>query len=94
MGDNIDKEGMYEVLLSFPEQIEKAMKLGKKIGVKDVDKIVVAGMGGSGIGGEILKSYLDIKMYIIFFRCVLKKFKNFTNSSFIFILISIILWTI
>jgi len=64
MGDEIDKEGMYEVLLSFPKQIEKAMKLGKKINIKDVDKIVVAGMGGSGMGGEILKDYLELKIPI------------------------------
>ena len=62
MGD-IDKEEMYGILSQFPKQIERATKLGKKINFdEEIDKIIVAGMGGSGIGGELLKNYLDLKI--------------------------------
>jgi len=64
-----DKEGMRSVLDNFSKQCEDAWKLGKGIDVmEEVDKIVVCGMGGSALPGDILKSYLDIKLPVFVVR--------------------------
>ena len=86
MGD-IDKDGMYGVLAQFPKQIEIAVKLGKKIKFEgEIDKIVVAGMGGSGVGGELLKNYLDLKIPVF----VNKGYglPNFVNSRTLVFVVS------
>ena len=55
----IDKEDMYSVLMDFPNQIRDGWKLAEDIKVdKDIDRIIITGMGGSALPGEILKSYL------------------------------------
>lgn len=57
--EEIDKENMHDVIKHFPEQVIKGFKLGA--GIKVVDKIegiLITGMGGSALPGEILKSYL------------------------------------
>ena len=85
---DIDKEGMYGILAQFPKQIERAAKLGKKIKFdEEIDKIVVAGMGGSGIGGELLKNYLDLKIPVF----VNKGYglPNFVNSRTLVFVISL-----
>ncbi|MBU2634274.1 MAG: bifunctional phosphoglucose/phosphomannose isomerase [Nanoarchaeota archaeon] len=51
-----------EELNKFPEQIKEAIKL--KIKPKHYDKILVCGMGGSGIAGYILRDLLDIPVFI------------------------------
>ena len=61
-----DKEDMYSVIKQFYLQIKEGWDLGEKIGFSDVDRIIITGMGGSALPGEILKSYLnDIKIPII-----------------------------
>jgi glucose/mannose-6-phosphate isomerase len=55
----IDKEDMLSVLEAFPAQCRNAMSLAKGIAApKDISNVVVVGMGGSAIGGSLLKSYL------------------------------------
>jgi glucose/mannose-6-phosphate isomerase len=54
----IDKSNMLEVLESFPKQCKDALTLPKGITAKgEVTSIVVCGMGGSAIGGDLLKTY-------------------------------------
>ncbi len=48
--------GQKEVLESFPDQCEGALNLGGGIEVGDVNKIVVAAMGGSAFSGDVLKA--------------------------------------
>jgi bifunctional phosphoglucose/phosphomannose isomerase len=56
---DIDKEDMYGILENFPNQVKEALDLGKDIKIVDkVEKIIVTGMGGSCLPGEILVSYL------------------------------------
>lgn len=56
-----DKENMYEVLKAFPEQIKKACEIGRKAPLfrryNNPANIMVLGMGGSAIGGDLLRSY-------------------------------------
>ncbi len=52
-----------DVLMEIPAQIERGYALGDDVKVVDeVDKIVFVGMGGSAISGDIMKSYLNIKV--------------------------------
>ena len=50
------------LLTDFPGQLERARKLTGGISLRapgePIDKIVVAGMGGSAIGGDLLRTYL------------------------------------
>jgi glucose/mannose-6-phosphate isomerase len=59
----IDVGNMYSHIRQFPEQVEAAIKIGQEADLGqldrfDVDQIVVAGLGGSAIGGDLARSYL------------------------------------
>jgi len=57
----IDKSDMFTLLRSFPQEIEDAGNIGQSFdlhGKFNVDKILVVGMGGSAIGGDLLRCYL------------------------------------
>ena len=45
----------------FPEHLSDAKQLGSDVKVSGVDKVVVAGVGGSGIAGSMLKVYCSEK---------------------------------
>ncbi len=70
----IDKSGMLAALLDFPLQCEAALEIAKqaRIEVKNrgFDKIIFAGMGGSAIGADLIRSYLyfESKIPIIVLR--------------------------
>ncbi len=54
----VDKSNLIEVLDSLPEQCKNALTLPKGIMAKgEVTSVVVCGMGGSAIGGDLLKTY-------------------------------------
>ncbi len=70
----LDPEGMYSAIYDFPEQMEAARAIGEAWEVDkdefvDVKNIVLAGMGGSAIGGDLLGSYLQNKLQIPFHVC-------------------------
>jgi len=59
----IDPGNMYSHIRQFPEQVGLAIKIGAqadlgKLDRAGVDQIVVAGLGGSAIGGDLVRSYL------------------------------------
>jgi mannose-1-phosphate guanylyltransferase len=60
-----DPHGMLERLRAFPQQCAEALVLGRSLRLEDTswDKIVVLGMGGSGIVGELLQRCLKIPVY-------------------------------
>ncbi len=61
----IDEDEMLKVLENFPEQIEDVVeRLDLNLLPFQPDEIVVAGMGGSGIVGDILKSFLANRIKI------------------------------
>jgi len=53
-----DKSDMRSVIKGFPFHIKEAYRHGKDTKVTRANKVVVLGMGGSAIGGDILKKYL------------------------------------
>ncbi len=60
-----DKSNMINILKSIPEQIAEAVKLAKDVKITEpIKKIMVAGMGGSAICGDILKAYLKDKINV------------------------------
>src|SRR5512135_2559300 len=56
-----DTSNMRKLLVDFPRQIEDAVRIGKgaKLPFKGsaIRNIVVTGLGGSAIGGDLLRSY-------------------------------------
>jgi glucose/mannose-6-phosphate isomerase len=62
---HIDTENMFNAIYTFPEQIEQALHIGKRITLTrsydDIEHIIFAGMGGSGMAGDITKSLVKEK---------------------------------
>jgi glucose/mannose-6-phosphate isomerase len=55
---------MYQLIKDFPQQMRHAIELGENISIKTtfsvpIQNIVVSGMGGSGIGGDLLSELLS-----------------------------------
>ncbi len=54
---------MYQLIADFPQQLEKAIALGRTITAptpaQEIRNIVVAGMGGSGIGANIVEKLVS-----------------------------------
>lgn len=57
-----DPSGMRSLILNFPRQVEEAVAIGGaakvKFPISKINNIVVSGLGGSAIGGDLLRSYL------------------------------------
>ncbi len=57
----VDSRNMYDRIAQFPQHFREARGInieGDVVGVSDgIESVVVAGMGGSAIGGDLLKSY-------------------------------------
>jgi glucose/mannose-6-phosphate isomerase len=65
-----DPKGMHNWIADFPKQIEDAVRIGKeakiKLNAKGVQNIVLTGLGGSAIGGDLLRSYLAEELEVPF----------------------------
>ncbi|MFL2989716.1 MAG: bifunctional phosphoglucose/phosphomannose isomerase [Candidatus Neomarinimicrobiota bacterium] len=67
----IDKYNMFQSIWDFPENIIDALKISEEIKIKNdyenINKVIVAGMGGSAIGGDVVNSLIkeDIKIPFI-----------------------------
>ena len=58
---HVDRSGMLDLLLDFPAQLQTGERLGQSANLPlatDVRAIVVTGLGGSSISGDLLRSYL------------------------------------
>lgn len=57
----IDSQDMYSILKNFPEQVREAVSIGKSastfIDKLESETFLIAGMGGSAIGGDLVRSY-------------------------------------
>ena len=54
-----------DILKKFPEQIKEAVSLVKDVRIKGViNNILICGVGGSGIGGNLLRDYLKEELKI------------------------------
>ncbi|MFA5881548.1 MAG: bifunctional phosphoglucose/phosphomannose isomerase, partial [Eubacteriales bacterium] len=63
-----DPGGMLKALWNLPEQCEEALNIGRGVQVppdyKAVSNIVITGLGGSAIGGDFLRLYVNDKLGI------------------------------
>ncbi|PIR73877.1 MAG: bifunctional phosphoglucose/phosphomannose isomerase [Candidatus Moranbacteria bacterium CG10_big_fil_rev_8_21_14_0_10_35_21] len=60
MDQKIDQENMRQVILDSPSQLTQGLALAKDIKIpSNFNSIVISGMGGSALPGDILKIYLD-----------------------------------
>ncbi|MEE9190819.1 MAG: bifunctional phosphoglucose/phosphomannose isomerase, partial [Candidatus Neomarinimicrobiota bacterium] len=59
---------MYEMIYRFPEQMEKAENIGKQYSPRNnysgIKKILFAGMGGSAIGGDLIRVLIQDDLMI------------------------------
>lgn len=60
---SMDKEGMLELINNFPRQCRDAYKIGEDFKIsksfaKGIENIVFAGMGGSAIGADLIRTYV------------------------------------
>jgi glucose/mannose-6-phosphate isomerase len=62
----VDKSGMINFCIDAPKHYRAAEALAQKIKVKftQPDNIIIAGMGGSAIGGDITKDYVKEKLNV------------------------------
>jgi glucose/mannose-6-phosphate isomerase len=59
--EKIDQLNMYDQIVGLPDQLKKAWELGNSLVLPEfepVERIIIAGMGGSAIGGDLLASYV------------------------------------
>lgn len=71
---SLDPDNMYNRVFDFPEQMADALTLSHKwlVSPKEIagiGNIVVVGMGGSAIGGDLVRSYLASQLMIPFTVC-------------------------
>lgn len=69
----LDKSNMLESVNALPKQIKHAWKIVNKIAVPDeyqsVNKIIICGMGGSSLGGHVIRSLFADQLKVpIFLR--------------------------
>jgi glucose/mannose-6-phosphate isomerase len=66
MAKNIDSYNMNQFLKEFPDQLEKGLEIARDVRVNgDFYNVVVSGMGGSALPGNLLNDYLGTKMQIM-----------------------------
>jgi glucose/mannose-6-phosphate isomerase len=55
----LDPEGMLAAIDELPDQLRKAWELGLSLplDLKDIQQVVISGLGGSAIGGDLVVSY-------------------------------------
>jgi len=76
-----DNSNMLKAIEDFPLQCRTALELPKGISVSGkVDKIFVCGMGGSAVGGDLLKAYMHNSKIPVF---VIRDYKvpNFVDEN-------------
>ena len=66
-----DTKDMYRMISSMPDHLIEGVSIGKNADLKGLEKetfysVVIAGMGGSAIAGDLLKSYLFEEIKIPF----------------------------
>ncbi|MEF8879875.1 MAG: bifunctional phosphoglucose/phosphomannose isomerase [Candidatus Thermoplasmatota archaeon] len=66
----IDRSGMLEDVEKFPDQIKETKEIVQKTSLEKlykIDDIIITGMGGSAISGDILQTFLSNKIDIPIF---------------------------
>ena len=86
--EQIDQSKMVSLLYNLAEQCEEAISIGKKAKLakaKKVANILFAGVGGSAIGGDLLRNYLASNLLVPFVVNRNYTLPNYVNASTLFI---------
>jgi len=61
----LDEQGLLGMLARFPKQVQRAVELGHGLAwqPQGITHVVAAGMGGSGIAGDLLGRFLNVPVY-------------------------------
>jgi glucose/mannose-6-phosphate isomerase len=66
----LDPQGMYGCIVGFPDQAAEAFQIGKSANIflrsAGITSIVLTGLGGSAIGGDLLRAYLADELAVPF----------------------------
>lgn len=78
-----DAQGMYGLIYEFPSQLQHALKIAQELPLpplkpNQIKNIVLTGMGGSAIGGDLIRSYLAFELKLPFFIL-----RNYTLPDFV-----------
>jgi glucose/mannose-6-phosphate isomerase len=62
-----DKENMFDVLINFHNQIKNALEVSGKVDLSKfntsgLENIIITGLGGSAIGGDLIRSYTNYEI--------------------------------
>jgi glucose/mannose-6-phosphate isomerase len=84
---------MYEKIVGFPAQLNEGWEIGKQAEMPDLDisainNIVVCGLGGSAIGGDLVRTFLAYRIGVPFHVCRHYLLPQFVDSSTLCILSS------
>lgn len=84
---------MIRMLKSFPEMWESANEIGRKFKIDSkyfngMDKIVISGMGGSAIGGDIVREYVEASSSIPIFVNRNYTLPKYVNKNTLLIMVS------
>jgi glucose/mannose-6-phosphate isomerase len=63
----VDRSGMLDLLLEMPEHLQAGARLGQHLELPAIGRlqgVVVTGLGGSGISGGLLQSYLSSQCHV------------------------------
>jgi len=96
VGQNIfpyrDPSGMYFSICNFPQQVLKAWEVGEKVDTsplkRSYNNILLVGMGGSAVGGDIIKSLGYNELYVPFLVIRDYNLPRFVNENTLLIVVS------
>lgn len=89
--EKLDQKNMRQLLVDFPSQLERSIRLTHSFPLPNwknfkFENLVLAGMGGSAIGGDLVRSYLTYQLKIPFQISRHYLLPDFvTNKSLVFI---------
>lgn len=68
MTGRVDSLGMQDAAFGLPDQIDQSMQESREIGglpeMEDIDQVLILGMGGSGIAGDIVEAIAAPRMAV------------------------------
>ena len=82
---SIDSSNMHKSIYDFPGQMSEAISIGKKIKLINdhsfISNIVICGMGGSAIGGDLAKSLINDSLKVPIFVSRNYSVPNWVNDK-------------
>jgi len=88
-----DPQGMYDKIYNFPSQMKEGLDISTNADLPDIDvarvqNIVVCGLGGSAIGGDLVRTFLAYKIQQPFQVCRHYTLPEYVSKSSLCILSS------